>query len=107
MIDISAPTLPLAVLQALPQPVIVIDEDRHVVFVNYAAESFFGASLSVLSRQKLDDLIAFGSPIVGLAQSVADRRAAMTEYRVRVGSQRFGDAAEDRIVDVFATPLSD
>lgn len=99
--------LTTAVLQALPQPVIVLDEDRTVAFVNYAAESFFGASISVLSRQKLDDLIAFGSPIVGLAQTVADRRAPMTEYRVRVGSARFGDAADDRIVDVFATPISD
>ncbi len=99
--------LSTAVLQALPQPVIVVDEERTVVFVNYAAETFFGASLSVLSRQRLDDLIAFGSPIITLAQAVADRRAPMTEYRVRVGSARFGDAADDRIVDVFASPISD
>ena len=102
-----APGLSTAVLQALPQPVIVVDEDRTLIFVNYAAETFFGASLSVLSRQRLDDIIAFGSPIVGLAQSVAERRAPMTEYRVRVGSARFGDAADDRIVDVFASPISD
>jgi two-component system nitrogen regulation sensor histidine kinase GlnL len=101
------PNLSLGVLQALPQPVIVLDENRMVVFVNYAAESFFGASLSVLSRQRLDDIVAFGSPIVALAQSVSERRAPMTEYRVRVGSVRFGDAADDRIVDVFATPISD
>ncbi|MEP7240187.1 MAG: ATP-binding protein [Devosia sp.] len=107
MSDLSPPGLPLAVLQALPQPVIVVDEDHAVVFVNYAAETFFGASLGVLSRQRLDDLIAFGSPIVSLARSVAERRAPMTEYRVRVGSVRFGDAAEDRIVDVFASPISD
>ena len=102
-----APTLPLSVLQALAQPVIVVDEARMVVFVYYAAESFFGASLSVLSRQRLDDLIAFGSPIVALAQAVAERRAPMTEYRVSVGSARFGDTADDRIVDVFASPISD
>ncbi len=107
MNDLSMPSLSTAVLQALPQPVIVIDENRMLVFVNYAAESFFGASLSVLSRMRLDDLIAFGSPIVALAQSVAERRAPMTEYRVRVGSARFGDAADDRIVDVFASPISD
>ena len=58
-----------SVLQALPQPVIVVDEDHTIVFVNYAAEAFFGASLSVLSRQRLDDLIAFGSPIVGAGAS--------------------------------------
>ena len=58
------PGLSTAILQALPQPVIVCDPNNMIVFVNYAAEAFFGASLSVLSRQKLDDLIAFGSPIV-------------------------------------------
>jgi len=99
--------LSTAVLQALPQPIIVCNEDHSIAFVNYAAEAFFGASLSVLSRQRLDDLIAFGSPIIGLMQAVADRRGPMTEYRVRVGSSRFSDATDDRIVDVFGTPLSD
>lgn len=99
------PGLATSVLQALPQPVIVCGADRSIVFVNYAAEAFFGASLSVLSRQRLDDLIAFGSPILGLVEAVAERHAPMTEYRVRVGSSRFGDAADDRVVDVFATPL--
>ena len=103
----GGPGLSTAVLQALPQPVIVVDEARKIVFVNYAAETFFGASTSVLGRQRLDDLIAFGSPIVTLAQSVAERRAPMTEYRVRVGSARFGDEADDRVVDVFASPISD
>lgn len=101
----SIPEMSAAVLQALPQPVIVCGPDRTIVFVNYAAEAFFGGSLSVLSRQRLDDLIAFGSPIIGLLQSVIDRHAPMTEYRVRVGSSRFGNASDDRVVDVFATPV--
>jgi two-component system nitrogen regulation sensor histidine kinase GlnL len=107
MSKVPPPALSTAVLQALPQPVIVCTEDRTIVFVNYAAEAFFGASQSVLSRQRLDDLIAFGSPIIGLMQAVADRRGPMTEYRVRVGSSRFSDVGDDRIVDVFASPLSD
>lgn len=96
--------LSAAILQALPQPILVVNETRTVLFVNYAAEAFFGASLSVLSRQRLDDLIAFGSPIIGLVESVAERRAPMTEYRVRVGSSRFGD---ERVVDVFGTPMAE
>jgi two-component system nitrogen regulation sensor histidine kinase GlnL len=96
--------LTAAVLQALQQPVVVCDETNRVVFANYAAEAFFGASASVLSRQTLDDLIAFGSPIVNLVQQVIARRAPMTEYRLRVGSSRFGD---ERIVDLFASSLSD
>jgi two-component system nitrogen regulation sensor histidine kinase GlnL len=101
------PALSTAVLQALPQPILVCGEDRSIVFVNYAAEAFFGASQGVLSRQRLDDLIAFASPIIALMQAVADRRGPMTEYRVRVGSSRFTEGQDDRIVDVFATPLSD
>ncbi|WP_332699410.1 two-component system sensor histidine kinase NtrB [Devosia sp.] len=101
----AASTIPaMAVLQALPQPIIVCGENRQIIFVNYAAEAFFGGSLSVLTRQRLDDLIAFGSPIIGLVETVMLRRAPMTEYRVRVGSSRFGD---ERVADVFASPLSD
>lgn len=103
----AEPQTAIAVLQALPQPVMVCDENRTIVFVNYAAEAFFGASLSVLSRQKLDDLIAFGSPIVSLVASVAERRAPMTEYRVRIDSSRFGDSANERIVDAFASPIAE
>lgn len=101
------PALSTAVLQALPQPIIVCGEDRSIVFVNYAAEAFFGASMSVLSRQKLDDLIAFGSPIIGLLDAVMERRGPMTEYRVRVGSSRFTEHQDERVVDIFASPLSD
>jgi two-component system nitrogen regulation sensor histidine kinase GlnL len=93
-----------AVLQALPQPILICGDERQITFVNYAAEAFFGASSSVLTRQSLDDLIAFGSPIIALVETVALRRAPMTEYRVRVGSSRFG---EERVADVFASPLSD
>jgi len=93
-----------SVLQALPQPVLVCDTDNTIVFVNYAAEAFFGASLNVLARQKLNDLIAFGSPILNLVETVNTRRAPMTEYRVLVGSSRFGD---ERVVDVYASPISE
>lgn len=102
--SVLAPASTTAIIQALPQPIIVCREDRQIVFVNYAAEAFFGASLSVLTRQKLDDLIAFGSPIISLVETVVLRQAPMTEYRVRVGSSRFGD---ERVADVFASPLSD
>lgn len=107
MTDKDLSFMPLSVLQALPQPIIVVSDDRTITFVNYAAEAFFGVSLSVLSRQKLDDLIAFGSPIVGLVAAVSERRAPMTEYRVRVDSSRFGDASNERIVDAFASPISE
>lgn len=96
--------LAMPVLQALPQPVLICGEHNRIAFANYAAEAFFGASSSVLTRQCLNDLVAFGSPILNLIETVSHRRAPMTEYRVRVGSSRFGD---ERVVDVYASPISD
>ena len=93
-----------AILQSLPQPILVCNADNQIATANYAAEAFFGASSLVLTRQRLDDLIAFGSPVLSLARTVLDRRAPLTEYRVRVGSSRFG---EERTVDVFAAPISE
>ena len=73
------------ILQSLPQPVLVCAQDKSIVFANYAAEAFFHASSSILTRQKLSDFIAFGSPILSLIENVAGRQAPMIEYRVAVG----------------------
>ena len=97
-------SLPEAVLQSLPQPLVVTGYQQSISFANYAAEAFFGVSSSVLTRQKLHDLIPFDSPILSLVEIVQTRRAPMTEYRVSVGSSRFTD---ERIVDVYASPIGD
>jgi two-component system, NtrC family, nitrogen regulation sensor histidine kinase GlnL len=91
-----------AILQALPQPVVVCAQDGSIVFANYAAESFFQASMSILTRQKLSDFISFDSPILGLIESVLSRLAPMIEYRVQIGTSRM---VEDRIADVYASPI--
>jgi two-component system, NtrC family, nitrogen regulation sensor histidine kinase GlnL len=102
MIALQDIDLNTAILQALPQPVVVCTRDNDIVFANYAAEAFFQASTSILTRQKLSDLIAFGSPILSLIDSVATRHAPMIEYRVPVGSSR---VHEERIADVYASPI--
>lgn len=96
--------LAIAVFQSLPQPILVCGAEHEIYFANYAAETFFSSSATMLSRQKLSDVIAFGSPVLNLVQTVAARQSPMTEYRVRIGSSRFGD---DRTADVFATPVAD
>ena len=94
--------LSAAALQSLPQPVIVCDKDNRIVQANYAAETFFAASASILTRQKLNDFIGFGSPILGLVGRVQERRAPSSEYRVPIDSMRMG---EERIVDVYGSPI--
>lgn len=94
--------LPNSILQSLPQPVLVCGPDQTIVFANYAAETFFQASSSILTRQKLSDLLAFGSPVLGLAENVRARNAPMMEYRVVIGSAR---VSENLVADVYGSPL--
>jgi len=103
----SAPeekTLHTAILQSMPQPILVCAADKTIIYANYAAEAFFQASTSILTRQRLSDLIVFDSPILTLVDSVLQRHAPMTEYRVQIASSRM---SEDRIADVYASPMSE
>ena len=57
------PTLPSgtsdAVLDALPHPVIMVAADGRIANANAAAESFFEASLRLLRRHMLGELVPF------------------------------------------------
>ncbi|WP_374679304.1 nitrogen regulation protein NR(II) [Bosea sp. 47.2.35] len=89
-------------LNVLPMPVLVIGESHAVLYANTAAEDFFQSSAALLKRQRIDDLIAFGSPVLGLIEEVQRRGASVSEYRLDLGTPRLGT---DHIVDVFASPL--
>src|SRR5689334_18178820 len=89
-------------LTVLPMPVLVIGAGHAVLYANTAAEDFFQSSAALLKRQRIDDLVAFGSPVLGLIEEVQRRGASVSEYRLDLGTPRLGT---DHIVDVFASPL--
>lgn len=89
-------------LQAMPHPVLVARGDNRIVYANFAAETFFGASETVLRRRRVDDLVAFSSPLLALIGQVRQGRSAVNEYAVALGQP---DAPSHRTVDVFASPL--
>ena len=92
------------IIQALPNPMLVIALDGAVADANPAAEIFFDMSMAVLRRQKLANIVPFGSPLISLVQVVRQRGTAFNEYRVDLGSPRLG---LDRIVDIQVVPLGD
>jgi two-component system nitrogen regulation sensor histidine kinase GlnL len=91
-------------LNALPHPVILIGDDDHILEANDAAQNFFQSSASFMRRHSLDHFIPFGSPLLDLVAQVRERQSAVSEYRVDVSSPRIGT---DKIVDIYASPLSD
>ena len=92
------------VLNALPQPVFAVAKNGAVVDVNAAAENFFDMSRTLIARQKLADLLPFGSPLLTLVNQVRTRQAAVKEYRVDLGTPRLG---QDRVVDIHVAPMAD
>ncbi len=92
------------VMNALPLPVLTIGTEHRVLHANAAAESFFEMSLRRMQRQKLSEFLPFGSPVMALVDDVRQRGSSVSEHRIDIGSPRLG---QERIVDVFATPLSD
>jgi two-component system, NtrC family, nitrogen regulation sensor histidine kinase GlnL len=93
-----------AVLDALPHPVIMVAADGKIANANAAAESFFEASLPLLRRHGMGDLVPFGSPLLALIEQVRTRGAAVNEYKVDLGTPR---NPGERLVDLYVAPVPD
>jgi two-component system nitrogen regulation sensor histidine kinase GlnL len=96
------PSLADVVLDALPHPVIMVSSDGKIATANAAAESFFEASLPLLRRHALRDLVPFCSPLLALIEQVRTRGAAVNEYKVDLGTPR---NPGERLVDLHVAPL--
>ncbi|HET7411940.1 MAG TPA: nitrogen regulation protein NR(II) [Pararhizobium sp.] len=101
--DATTDGMATAILHAIQQPVIVVDEGGCATFVNWQAESFFGSSAAHLARHPLHEFVPFGSPLLTLIEQVRSRRAPINGYRVDLSSPRLGP---DKLVDVYAAPLA-
>ncbi|WP_425420047.1 two-component system sensor histidine kinase NtrB [Oricola indica] len=94
----------LKVLDTLRDPVVLLDAEDTIAFANLEAEYFFSSSQSQLAKSKIQDFVAFSSPLLALVQQVREHESPVNEYRVDLSSPRLG---ADRIVDVHVTPVSD
>ena len=91
-----------AQLNALPHPIIMVARDGKIADANVAAEQFFEASIPVLRRHMLRDLVPFGSPLLALIEQVRERGAAVNEYKVDLSTPR---NPGERLVDLYVAPL--
>ncbi len=100
----QSPPAAQTVLDAMPNPLIVLDHADHICMVNSAAEDFFQAGASVLKRYALKDLVPFSSPAINSVHQVREAGSVVNEYGVGVGTPRLGG---ERIVDLQTAPLGD
>ena len=85
-------------LGVLPHPILVLAEDDRIVYANTAAEEFFEASRAMLKRLRLDEIVAFGCPLVALAQQVRRMGVTVNEYAVEISTPKI---TTPRLVDIF------
>ena len=93
-----------AMLNALPHPVIMVGPNGRIADANAAAEQFFEASIPMLRRNMLRDLVPFGSPLLTLVEQVRRSGAAVNEYKVDLATPR---NPGERLVDLHVAPLTE
>ncbi len=93
-----------AVLNALPDPVLVIDgPGSDIVFVNGAAEQMFQASAAYLRTKALADIIPHDSPVLLLVERVRRSGSSMSQHAVRLDTPRIGE----HLIRVDAAPMAE
>ncbi|MBJ6131512.1 nitrogen regulation protein NR(II) [Ochrobactrum sp. Q0168] len=95
-------SIPSVILDAISQPVIMVGPDNHIVYANLDGEQFFRSGSSILSRNRLESFLPFGSPLLALIDQVRASQMPVNEYRVDISSPRLG---AERIVDLYVAPV--
>lgn len=91
------------ILNAISHAVIVVDGDNRTIFANQAAEHFFGASAATLARQRIDNILPEGSPLLSLIRQARSAGTAVSEYGMDIGAHRIGA----NLTDVQVSPLGE
>ena len=78
------------VVNALPDPVLLVDQSDRIQYVNLAAEQFFKSSAGSLERQGLTDVVPFDSPLIALVGQVRSRGTSVSEYGLVVATPKIG-----------------
>jgi two-component system nitrogen regulation sensor histidine kinase GlnL len=81
---------PATILDALPDPVMVVDAGDAIRYANPAAEQFIGAGASTLQNAHLSALFPSDSPLLGLIDKVRRTGVAMYEHGAQFDSHRTG-----------------
>lgn len=97
----SSPIDPMAILGAMPDPILVLGVDDKILYGNPAAEQFFTTSAAVLCGQNLADLVVRDSPVFALANQVRQNSSSVSDTGVTIDGPRIGS----RLIAVSAAPL--
>ena len=79
-----------AVLNALPEAVLVIAADGRIAEANQAAEELFAVSAQQLTEMSLDQVVSPDNPLFALIAQARNDRSSVAEYAVTLRGPRLG-----------------
>lgn len=91
------------VLNALADPIVVLDVNGNISYANLAAEQFFDASQAWLCERALSELIPADSPVFAMIQQVGAQGSSLSEYGVTLDTPR----TVSRLVTIQVAPIAD
>ena len=93
-----------AVLNALPEPVLVVDADGTISYLNPAAEQFFQGSSAALAGRRLDAVLPADSPVLGLIEQARRSGHSVSEYGITLETPRIGAHFVSAAVSTMTEP---
>jgi two-component system nitrogen regulation sensor histidine kinase GlnL len=100
---VALPVEAAQILGALPDPVLVIDIDDRLAYVNAAAENFFETGAATLLGTGLADHLPADGPLFALIESVRNSGHSVSEYGITIETPRLAA----RFVNIQAAPVSE
>lgn len=91
------------ILNAMPDPILVVDEGHGILFANSAAEQLFEASATALAQRNLSDLVPYDSPLLALLAQARENEHTVSEFGVEFNTPW----SSQRPVDIQVSALSE
>lgn len=82
----------LNILTHLPPPILVLNKEGRIDFVNLSGEEFFATSRNILIGKNIAEQLPFGSPLIGLIEHVIQDGHSASEYALDLGTPRISAA---------------
>ncbi|PCI43634.1 MAG: two-component sensor histidine kinase [Alphaproteobacteria bacterium] len=89
------------ILNSLPDSIVVVNSANQIIYVNNAAEQLFFSGAKLLLSRKLEEIVAFDSPLVSVVNQSRRNKTITSEYDIMLSSPKYSG----KRVDIHVSPL--
>ena len=90
-----------AVLDSLPYPIIIIDNNNFFVWLNHAAEIFFNSSLAILNGSSAEEYFTSNSVLIKMISRARLTKSSLSEHSVGITAPRLKETIVNIQVGLF------